>query len=172
MPDTTPNYAFRIPKADGTDLIVPDDVRVPIASIDSTIRDIDNRVDVFDQIMPITVGTGIFTISTGWQLDSQFGWKWGRFVQITLTFTKITSTIVFPADGNIANVEIGRLSANWCPISRTGLLINGAAGPIWAGYVDPLSSNGVVGIGAGPPNYTLPINGQLSCNGSWLWRNT
>lgn len=38
MPDTTPNYGWRIPRADGTDLIVPDDVRVPIGSIDSQMK--------------------------------------------------------------------------------------------------------------------------------------
>lgn len=38
MPDTTPNYGWRIPKADGTDLIVPDDVRVPVTSIDTQMK--------------------------------------------------------------------------------------------------------------------------------------
>lgn len=35
MPDTTVNRGYRIPKSDGTDVIQPDDIRVPVTSIDT-----------------------------------------------------------------------------------------------------------------------------------------
>lgn len=38
MPDTTFNYGFRIPSLDGHDYQVPDDVRVPVTSIDARIK--------------------------------------------------------------------------------------------------------------------------------------
>lgn len=44
MPDTTPNYGWRIPKSDGTDYIVPDDVRLPITSIDAALKTTDNNI--------------------------------------------------------------------------------------------------------------------------------
>lgn len=38
MPQNTVNYGFRIPLADGSDNIVPDDLRLPITAIDTAIK--------------------------------------------------------------------------------------------------------------------------------------
>lgn len=38
MPDGTPNYGWRIPKSDGTDYIIPDDIRLPVGSIDTQMK--------------------------------------------------------------------------------------------------------------------------------------
>jgi hypothetical protein len=42
MPDATPNYGWRTPKSDGTDYIIPDDVRIPINSIDTQMKTEEN----------------------------------------------------------------------------------------------------------------------------------
>jgi hypothetical protein len=42
MPGVTPFYGWRIPNADGTDFIIPDDVRLPVTSIDSALKNEEN----------------------------------------------------------------------------------------------------------------------------------
>jgi hypothetical protein len=44
MTQNTVNYGFRIPNADGSDNIVPDDLRLPITAIDTKIKDRANEI--------------------------------------------------------------------------------------------------------------------------------
>lgn len=44
MTQNTVNYGFRIPNSDGSDNIVPDDLRLPITAIDTKIKDRANEI--------------------------------------------------------------------------------------------------------------------------------
>lgn len=50
MADTTPNYGFPIPEADGTDYIVPADIRTPVTQIDTELKNQDTRLDALELI--------------------------------------------------------------------------------------------------------------------------
>lgn len=62
MPDTTPNYGWRIPKADGTDYIIPDDVRLPVGSIDTQMKVEENARLANTNILN---GLGLWVDATG-----------------------------------------------------------------------------------------------------------
>lgn len=187
MPDTTPNYGLRIPKADGTDLIVPDDVRVPITSLDGLLKTretqgtslqaqvdaLDLRLDVFDTndaAVGATIGT-TFTAAAGWTTAGENYYKVGRLAFVTYIFTKITAALpAAPADGNITNVSIGTFKAGWAPIARIAVIPNGSNGILWAGYADPASGANLLAIGAMSPNLILGIGDQIACSGVWMWK--
>lgn len=65
MPETTVNYGWRIPFTDGSDLIVPEDVRAPIIAIDAKMKS--SRVSDTKRGLYDAVGTanGEHTIAHG-----------------------------------------------------------------------------------------------------------
>jgi hypothetical protein len=166
MPDLTPNYAFRIPKSDGTDFIVPDDVRVPVTSIDSTIKSSNNRMDKFDTatVDGTLSGAAALVIAANWTLTVCTVVRRGKFVQFAAQVVRINSAIAGTADGNIGNLTIGTVVAGYRPAYEVGISSR-ATGPIWGGYVNQA---GVFGICALVPNYTLPINGTLTASACYM----
>jgi hypothetical protein len=190
MPDVTPNYGLRIPKADGTDLIIPDDIRIPVTSIDTILKTNSNgitsgdaalqaqidalktRLDAFDTTDPTlstTPGTAI-TVSAGWTLSGETAYKFGKFAVLSFTFTRTGGTIAGQAEGNITNIGMGILKAGWAPIQRTGFMGGGVSGFMWAGYADPATSGSVLAVGAFPPNVGMTNGDTLVGTAMWVWK--
>lgn len=185
MPDTTPNYGFRIPKADGSDLIVPDDIRLPVTSIDTQMKanvDVSTnlqaqinalkaRVDLFDTTDPVQVsGVGsTMTASTGWSITSEVAYKFGRFAVITFQCIRTGANLASTADGNITNVGIATMKAGWPPLNRTGFTGGGVGGVGWWGYVDP-GVGGILAIGATVPNNVIATNDGLYATMMYVWK--
>src|SRR5437764_14175068 len=125
MPDVTPNYGWRIPKSDGSDFIIPDDVRLPIGSIDASLKAEENsrvalaaRVAALEANAPtVLTGAALVTVAAGFTLSAAYGEKRGKEVQIYYRFVKTAPVIAAAGDGNIGNVVMGTIVAGWRPSS-------------------------------------------------------
>jgi hypothetical protein len=187
MPDTTPNYGLRIPKADGTDLIVPDDIRVPVTSIDSLLKTnvsdkdaslqsqldaLKARVDFFDTTDPVIVSSAgsIFTALAGWSIDAEIGYKFGRFAVISFTTKRTGAAIPGQSEGNISNIGFATFKPGWAPLNRTGFVGGGVSGYMWAGYADPASGANNIAVGALPPNVGISTDDQLLATAFWVFK--
>lgn len=168
MPDTTVNYGFRIPKSDGTDLIVPDDVRVPVTSIDSTIKSKDDaltaltaRVAALENNAPVNVsGSSAFTVASGWTLSAAVITKRGKWCEAAIRVVRSGANIAAVADGNLGNPLVGTIAAGYRPY--TSYSVSGATSE--SGYLCAyaLYSDGNVTLTATVPNNPIATNDMLS----------
>jgi hypothetical protein len=168
MPDVTPNYGWRIPKTDGSDFIIPDDVRLPIGSIDAALKAEENsrlalaaRVAALEaNTATILTGTNLITASAGFTLNAAYAEKRGKEVQIYYRFIKAAPVIAGGADGNIANVTMGVIVAGWRPSSPWW---NGGStaesGGLNGTYV---SQDGTIGLGSTVPNVPISVGDTIS----------
>lgn len=177
MPDVTPNYGWRIPKTDGSDFIIPDDVRLPIGSIDAALKAEENnrvagstaldlRLDKFDDVATdgAITGAAAVVIAANWTLNFASLTRRGKFVQFSSQIQRTVTALAGTADGNIGNITIGTVAVGYRPLLEVGISPR-ATGPLWGGYVNQA---GVFAICSLVPNYTLPVNGQITCSAFWM----
>lgn len=165
MPDTTANYGWRIPKADGTDLIVPDDVRSPITSIDAALKNSDNsaaslaaRVTALETNAPVTLsGAAAIVVATGYTLSSATVEKRTHVVYCTWVIRRTGATIASDSLGNLPNSIIGTVVAGYRPVQSTAFSPTDTLIPVF-GYV---SATGDIVVTLTAPNVDLATNTDI-----------
>ena len=150
MPDTTPNYAFRIPKLDGSDYQVPDDIRVPVTQIDTKLKDVYNKlngsVDQLDNslwtISPLGTGSTKWDDGSGYKITQVLFKRQLDICGARFTVVRTGATI---KAGNIANDDLCKAPVAHKPSNQNGVMNGGTAGGLVSGNID---SNGTVWLTA------------------------
>lgn len=169
MPDATANYGLRIPKQDGTDLIVPDDVRVPITSIDGLLKTTnDNNTNINNALTALAArvtaleadaativsGASALAIGTGWSLTTVTIEKRGHKAFIFFNLKRTGATVGTDSLGNLPNQNLGVVTAGNRPSQQVAWSPQDILIPCF-GYIDT-AGNIIMTLTA--PNVDLTIN--------------
>lgn len=105
----------------------------------------------------------IISLSSNWSCDAFAASRNGKDIDLCVYLTYTGPTIGVPADGNIANTNIGTVSAGWLPRYRAALS-SCHEGPLAAASID---FNGAFSINSVAPGMQFISGTKLSFQGMW-----
>lgn len=138
MSDTTVNYGFQIPEADGTDYIAPDAIRIPVVAIDSRIKTeidaIDARLDALEMVGTEDITAIVGAGAIGYSVESAKARRIGKIAMIEILI-KRTGADINPS--NLVNVAMTAAlpAGDWRPVMPAGL-VNGPYGGGINAYIE------------------------------------
>lgn len=114
--------------------------------------------------------SGVFTAASGWTVSSQRAVQTNGMIYAYFSLTRTGGTINVNDEGDITNIQIGTVAADWRPPFEV-VLGSGNAGRVASGYVNSAGSLYLTSVG-GSANITntktISLGGTYPAN-STLW---
>lgn len=164
--DNTVNYAFPMVSADGTDPIVPDNLRAPLTAIDLQFKSFYDMFNKDSGVVTTNTGNSVIVMNTSdFTLNQVTVQKVFRTVMVHLDITN-KKLIPGVSSGNIVNLNVGTFQNRW-QAAFTSPMASTYAGPQISGSTN--SAGGTI-INTTPPGVDIAAGTQLTFAGMYLAR--